>query len=88
MSVDANRISCAASVCASSKPYGNSTHKGEWQMLLSQLDGTHMQILDASTPIQSVELKGAGKFIGRMCRILWGKGKGGSLNREHMCELC
>ena len=46
MSEDANRISCAASVCASSKPCGNSTHKGEWQVSLSQLDCTHMQTLD------------------------------------------
>ena len=80
MSVDANRISCAASVCASSKPCGNSTHKVEWQMSLSQLDCTHMQILD-------VWLKGAGKFIGHMFCILWGKGKGVSLHREHTYVL-
>ena len=58
-------------------------------MSLSQLDCTHMQILDLRTPSQCVWLKDAGKFIRRMCRILWGKGKlrqgkGGSLNREHM----
>ena len=46
MRVDANRISCAACVCASSKPCGNSTHKVEGQMSLSQLDCTHLQILD------------------------------------------
>ena len=37
---------------------GNSTHKGEWQMSLSQLDCTHMQTLDVSTPSQSVWLQG------------------------------
>ena len=56
-------------------------------MSLSQLDCTHMQILDLSTPSQCVWLKDAGKFIRRMFRILWGKGKGGSLNGEHMCEV-
>ena len=45
---------------------GNSTHKGEWQMSLSQLDCTHMQLRLKHT--QSVCM------AARLC--FWGKVKG------------